>query len=369
MQKKLLAAVVASLVAGQAMALEVYNDDTTSLSIGGRIGVKAEKAYGSKVTGKNDSSRINFKFAHKLGNGWTGHGVAEWGFRAKDEYNALGGKEDTFFNRLGFVGLDHDTYGKITAGKSWSVMQDVNGWTDSYAIGGGNAMGLYTGRVSGDVDGSARADDVLQYRNSFGGLNVGVQYQLRGDASMKDVNDVTHKFTRKNGAGVSLSYDLPMGLSLGATYAETEYEKNTDYKGQDKSKAATVGAKFENEMLKLAATYGKFENKTNTTKIGGDLDRKSTGLELFAQVNLPQVVDGFALYTGYNQLEADKQMVSGKEANSKAEFKEVAVGAIYKTGPMQFAFEWSDGERKGHDGKKIKNKSGNTYSVNARYYF
>ena len=30
MQKKLLATVVASLVAGQAMALEVYNDDTTS---------------------------------------------------------------------------------------------------------------------------------------------------------------------------------------------------------------------------------------------------------------------------------------------------------------------------------------------------
>ena len=38
MQKKLLATVVASMVAGQAMALEVYNDDTTSLSIGGRIG-------------------------------------------------------------------------------------------------------------------------------------------------------------------------------------------------------------------------------------------------------------------------------------------------------------------------------------------
>ena len=64
-------------------------------------------------------------------------------------------------------------------------------------------------------------------------------------------------------------------------------------------------------------------------------------------------------------------MVSGKEANSKADFlfKEFALGAIYKTGPMQFAFEWADGERKDHDGKKIKDKSGDTYSVNARYYF
>ena len=39
MQKRLLAAVVASLVAGQAMALEVYNDDVNSLEIGGKIGV------------------------------------------------------------------------------------------------------------------------------------------------------------------------------------------------------------------------------------------------------------------------------------------------------------------------------------------
>ena len=227
MQKKLLATVVASLVAGQAMALEVYNDDTTSLSIGGRVGIKAEKAEGSNVGMKNDSSRINFKFAHKLGNGWTGHGVAEWGFNAKDEYDVLGNKEDTFSNRLGFVAVDHDTYGKITAGKSWSVMHDVNGWTDVYAIGGGKAMGLYNGRVNGDFDGSARADDVLQYRNSFGGLNVGVQYQLENSSNVRLLEkkdgrnpDGTDKilvssarFKRKNGAGVSLSYDLPMGLS------------------------------------------------------------------------------------------------------------------------------------------------------------
>ena len=99
-------------------------------------------------------------------------------------------------------------------------------------------------------------------------------------------------------------------------------------------------------MMKLAATYGKFENKTKLDKT--TLDRKSTGLELFGQVNLPQVVDGFALYTGYNQLKADKQ---ADNTDSKAEFSEVALGAIYKTGPMQFAFEWANGETKDHDGK------------------
>lgn len=135
MQKKLLATVVATMVAGQAMAVEVYNDETTSLSIGGRVGFQTHKENGKKAEAGNDSARINFKFAHQFDNGWSGHGVAEWGFRALDEYTD-GAKADTFFNRLGYVGLSNEEVGSITAGKNWSVMYDVAGWTDTYAIGG-----------------------------------------------------------------------------------------------------------------------------------------------------------------------------------------------------------------------------------------
>ncbi|MET4696457.1 porin [Endozoicomonas lisbonensis] len=365
MQKKLLATVVASLVAGQAMALEVYNDDTTSLSIGGRVGLVAEKANGKKAEMNNDSARLNMKFAHKFDNGWTGHGVTEWGFRAQDEYKG-GEKSDTFFNRLGFVGLSHDEMGSIHAGKNWSVMYDVSGWTDMYAIGGGNAMGIYNGRNGGDTDGSARADDVLQYRNSFGGLNVGAQYQLAGDTQFSETHGRT--FKRNEGYGIALSYDLPMGLSLGATYSETKYkdEKGTDFAGQDKAKSTTFGVKFDNEMVYAAAMYGEFRN---VTSVDSGLDQKSTGIELFAQLNLPQVMDGFAVYTGYNQLDADKaQKNKGKNSTTKtdAQFKEYALGAVYKTGPMQFAFEWATSRDKDVAGNKDKD---DTYSIQARYYF
>ena len=382
MQKRLLATVVASLVAGQAMALEVYNDDVNSLEIGGKIGVETVKSNGSDAEMQDASPRINFKYAHKFQSGWTGSAVAEWGFYAVD-----GDNEDQFFNRLGNVGLSHDTYGAFTAGKAWSVSYDVSGWTDVFAIGGGAAMGVYSGRdgmVSsnpvlndldashggGDTDGTARADDVIQYRNSFGGLNVGVQYQLKGTAG-KTMSDVTTTVdgTRDSSYGVALSYDLPMGLSLGATYNETKYAEELGqigsktlsiYDGSDKSTSATVGAKFENEALYLAATYGQFENKTAVEK--GTMDKESTGIELYGKLALPQVVDGFYLQSGFNQLSADESYIGSTDA----EFTDYMVGAIYETGPMQFAFEYTRGEKVAADGKKDQD---DTYAVQAIYYF
>ncbi|KEQ16479.1 porin [Endozoicomonas numazuensis] len=362
MQKKLLAAVVASLVAGQAMALEVYNDDVNSLEIGGKIGVKTVKSNGSDAEMKDASPRINFKYAHKFASGWTGSAVAEWGFYAVD-----GDNEDQFFNRLGNVGLSHDTYGAFTAGKAWSVTYDVSGWTDAFAIGGGAASGIYSGRAeamgkadmnhdNGDQDGTARADDVIQYRNSFGGLNVGVQYQLKGKAG--------DNYNRDSGYGVALSYDLPMGLSLGATYNETKYAEDLSslaiYNNTDKSTSATAGAKFENEALYLAAVYGQFENKV---AIDNTMAKKATGVELYGKLALPQVVDGFYLQSGLNQLSADDTFTGVK---TDAEFTDYMVGAIYETGPMQFAFEYTRGEKVSQGGKKDLD---DTYAVQAIYYF
>ena len=133
--------------------------------------VLAEKANGSKTDAKNDSSRINFKFAHQFDSGWTGEGVAEWGFSSLTGYEGdLNSTKTVFSNRLGFVGLKHDEVGAFALGKNWAVSYDVNSWTDAMAIRTSASMGIYDGRTGsngGHVDGSARADDVIQYRNSF----------------------------------------------------------------------------------------------------------------------------------------------------------------------------------------------------------
>ena len=362
MQKKLLATVVASLVVGQAMAVEVFNDGTSSVSIGGRIGLVVNKEHSEEVIAKNDSARINFKFAHKLSDDLTAHAVAEWGFNALNNYtdNDEGDgdvsttKDDTFWSRLGFVGLEHSSLGTVTAGKNWSVTYDVTGWTEAYAIGGGGGMAVYD---RGEFDGTSRADDVIQYRNSFGGLNIGVQTQLSG----REENSTGEGATRNHSYGFAVSYDLPIGLSAGATYNEAELDNKAN------PRSATGAIKFVNERIYLAASYGQFRNKTNVT--GGTInsanaDQESEGIELYAKHQLPQIVQGFALHAGYNELSVQRDN-AGNE--SKARFEEFMLGAVYNTGPMQFAFEWSNPKTKGHDGETTD--SGQAYEFQARYYF
>ena len=127
----------------------------------------------------HDSGRINFKFNREFESGWTGSAVAEWGFWELDRYNAAGNsneeKSDLWYNRLGNVGMSHDTYGSFVAGKQWSAYFDIAGWTDQFVLGGSHALGVYD---EGNVTGTARPDAALTYRNSFGGLNVALQYQF-----------------------------------------------------------------------------------------------------------------------------------------------------------------------------------------------
>ena len=79
MQKKLLAAAILAAVAGQAAATEVYSDETTSVTVGGYMSMKT-KTTDSDTTLENDSSRINFGFAHKLTENITATAKTEWAF-------------------------------------------------------------------------------------------------------------------------------------------------------------------------------------------------------------------------------------------------------------------------------------------------
>lgn len=188
MQKKLLATLVASLVAGQAMALEVYNDGVNSVEIGGRVGMVTGDEDGGHDNGlSDDGSRVNFKFAHNFQSGWTGTGTVEWGYNPQSTDNI------EFSNRLGNVGLKHDQYGAFLFGKQWSAFYDVAGWTDIFAVGGSDYVGTKGIYDNGHFLGTARADDALSYRKSFGGLNVAVQTQLEGTGEVNRVTDITRE--------------------------------------------------------------------------------------------------------------------------------------------------------------------------------
>ncbi|CAM3587991.1 porin [Parendozoicomonas haliclonae] len=356
--KKVALAVAIAALSGQAMAAEIFDNGTTSASVGGRIGIKTETGAKSDDGMRSDSSRINFGFEHKLSENVTAFAKVEWSYDMQDD------EGESFGERLGNIGLAHKTMGTVIVGKQWSAYSDVAGWTDKGLFNGGYAMGIYDGVGGHGTSGMGRADDAIGYRNSFGGLNVSAQYQL-SDNGTED----KETFDRENGMQLAVSYDLPMGFSIGATVAETAYKatesKATDgtitKTGFDKdtdSTAQTFAVKYDNNGLYLAATMGSFEYIHEDAK-------ESKGTEVYGQYSLNSVVPGLAVFSGYQILEVDK-LASG--ADSKREEKVFSLGTEYKVGPMLFGLQYSNFDKKNDLGVDVEGDD-DVYYATARYYF
>ena len=362
MHKKILATAISFALAAPAMAITLVDDGTNKLSVGGRIGFKAQTEKSSNFD--NDSSRINFAFESKLTDTLTGYAKTEWSFKGQDKYDD-NEKEDLLSNRLGLIGVKHETFGAVQIGKQWSVYSSIANWTDEMPVGGGNAMGMYEG-YSGDggVNGTGRADDAISYRFSMNGFNLGLQYQAEeqsGTVSNTDANryETNRTWKRDSGAQIALSYDFNFGMSVGYTYNQTQFTQREDTTNH------VVAVKYDSEKVYAAATYGKFENQTNAAAGAGyagngTFDKESTGIELFAQYN---IVENIGVYAGYNQLSVDEAH-DGTSSDGKLDY--TMFGAVYKIGPMQFAAEYTFDNSKGHTGNSDKD---DFLTVHARYYF
>ncbi|OAN18094.1 hypothetical protein A3K86_04050 [Photobacterium jeanii] len=322
MNKKILALAVAALTTSSyTHAIEVYNDDTNTFSVGGRLAVSAQFADGDSEL-KNQSSRINFGFTHALESGWDVGAKAEWGYDAL----ANSGEGSHIFNRLGYITADKEGIGHFTIGKAWSIHYDVAGKTDLFWVFGGDTAGNYDG-ISGDggIHGTGRADDVIQYRNNFGGFQVGLQYQFEGNGT--DGNNKDWK--RKGGYQAMAGYDFDFGLGLSGVYSETQFDD------RENAKIGNIVANYENNGLYLAANYSQSRNHqyegdyvfsgAETTTHGAI--KKATGVEVFGSYD----IGNFQLLGGYNQLSDD---------NSDAKYAYATVGAAYFTGPIILATEY-----------------------------
>ncbi|PSU34836.1 porin [Photobacterium lutimaris] len=336
MNKKLIALAVAAAAASSSVhALEVYNDGTNTFSVGGRLAASARFSDGDSEL-RNQSSRINFGYTHALESGW------DIGTRAEWAYDALANSSEGshISNRLGYITADNEDFGHFTLGKAWSVHYDVTGKTDRFWIYGGNTAGNYDG-ISGDggVHGTGRADDVIQYRNNFYGVQIGLQYQFQ-DSNLKRNNDgnVIGGYDRDYGYQAMAGYDVDTGmgiLGLSGVYGETKFDDRED------AKVANAVISYEYNGLNLAANYGEFRNHQSETSndafkksnfssssvTAGGMLRSATGVELFASYDINQ----FQILGGYNQLEDD---------NSKAKFAYATLGAAYFTGPIVLAAEY-----------------------------
>ncbi|WP_061770383.1 porin OmpC [Serratia symbiotica] len=257
MKHNILAVVIpALLAAGAANAAEIYNKDGNKLDLYGKV-VGRHYFSKDKHEDKDKSyARMGFKGETQITDQLTGYG--QWGYNLATNHAESQGSRDSE-TRLGFAGLKFADYGSFDYGRNYGVLYNVESWTDSLPEFGGDTYS------STDNFMTSRTSSVATYRNNnfFGlvdGLNFALQYQGKNTAKERDIEEQNGE-----GWGISSTYDIGEGISIGAAYASsnrTETQKLNDKELGKKAEAWTVGTKYDANNVYLAAMYAETRNMT-----------------------------------------------------------------------------------------------------------
>ncbi|KAA1308913.1 porin, partial [Escherichia coli] len=329
MRRNILAVVIpALLVAGTANAAEIFNKDGNKLDLYGKVDVRHQIADGrSGEDGDASYARIGIKGETQINDQLTGFGRWEYNLKAHTEE----GKQDTA-TRLAFAGLKFANYGTLDYGRNYGVNYDITAWTDVLPIFGGDSMSKTDNYMTG------RATGLLTYRNTdfFGlvdGLTVALQYQ--GQNSERTKNKRSGATANGDGYGLSTTYNVGYGITLGASYANSTRANGDWVKGSAHGKRAEAwnfGAKYDANNVYLAAMYGETRNMTKgngaATKdytLNG-IANKTQNFEAVAQYLFSDL--GLKPSLAYVQSKG-KELGEGEKRHSVDLVKYVSVGTYY----------------------------------------
>lgn len=273
MNKTLIAlAVSAAAVATGANAAEIYNQDGTTLDIGGR----AEARLSLKDGKAQDNSRVRLNFLGKteITDGLYGVGFYEGEYTTSDASATDSDNGSDIDHRYTYAGLG-GKFGEVTYGKNDGALGVITDFTDIMAYHGNSA--------AHKIAVADRVDNMMSYKGEFNDLSLKASYRFADRSEGTGTN--TGKYVDNGADGYSLSAIYAVadtGLNLGAGYADQEDQN--EY---------MLAASFSVQDLYLATVY------TN-----GELDKKNadyTGYELAAAYTLNQTV----FSTTYNNAETD----------------------------------------------------------------
>ncbi|MGL4193448.1 MAG: porin [Vibrio sp.] len=272
MNKTLIAlAVSAAAVATGVNASELYNQDGTSLNMGGR----AEARLSVKDGKAEDKTRVRLNFLGKvaINDSLYGVGFYEGEFTTDDSVSYAdetknGSKLD---NRYTYAGIG-GTFGEVTYGKNDGALGVITDFTDIMAYHGNSA--------ADKIAVADRTDNMLAYKGQFADLSVKASYRFADHKG--DLTD-----NGKDGYSLSAIYALGnTGLNIGAGYADqdqanqymlaasyaiadfyfagvfTDGEKaatNGDYTGYELAAAYKLG------QAKFTTTYNNAETNSETS--------------------------------------------------------------------------------------------------------
>ncbi|PJE80125.1 hypothetical protein CI610_00891 [invertebrate metagenome] len=306
--KKILTATIASLIAGQVMAEQVFKSDTTTIDVYGDLrprfryddptasdGLKKVIPFGQDVTTEEDGdqarqriipaysttkikkitaegSAFGFKVQQQLTDDVYARGQIEFKWDMTDA-NAQAGDGDLRTN-YGYVAAGTAELGELKLGRMQSAQDAMAGKHDfSYELGGASKLG-------NAWQGTDYVDNAVGYQWSDQGITVMLQAQAETE-DYKDIDignrRIMDKAKIKNGYGAGINWDSNFGLSLSGSYTRIKIDQNAQefIRKSDGSNveitrlpdssptidSASVSASYTIEGLTVAASYSAYNYK------------------------------------------------------------------------------------------------------------
>ncbi|EOC1326108.1 porin OmpC [Cronobacter dublinensis] len=263
MKVKVLSLLVpALLVAGSVNAAEIYNKDGNKLDLFGKVDAEHYFSDDNSNDGDQTYMRIGFKGETQVNDQITGYG--QWEYQIQGNTSE---SDNQSWTRVAFAGLKFGDAGSFDYGRNYGVIYDVTSWTDVLPEFGGDTYGA-------DNFLQSRGNGIATYRNTdfFGlvdGLNFALQYQGK-NGSVSGENDATggRSLLKQNGDGygMSLTYDLGEGFSVGGAMASSKRTADQNSAGiygeGDHAEVYSGGLKYDANNIYLAAQYSQTYNAT-----------------------------------------------------------------------------------------------------------
>lgn len=238
MKKTLIAtAIMSSLVSATTSAATLYNQDGTSLSVGGRAEVRGLFSDEFEGSMKDKSrARINFSGVTQLSENLTGFGFMEYEIKPDSDLE----------NRYLFAGFG-TKIGDFSYGKQDTANVQVSDMTDIASTHSGQQQ--YIGSASD------KQSNTFLYSGTF------------ADALTVQVDYVALELENQDAVGISAFYTFDFGLDIAASYSD-----------QDKANQATFGAGYTWNKLYVATTYamGAIDDQTDFSSLEAAIEYKIT---------------------------------------------------------------------------------------------
>ncbi|WP_260261053.1 porin [Vibrio intestinalis] len=348
---KLAIAVATTLLASHsAFAAQVYSGDKTTLSIGGYVDVGIGEYFETETKVHQVSPRVNIAGEKEIGNGITIDAKGEWAV------NYLDGGEETFKTRLGYIGATHAQAGRLVVGTQWSPYYDVAGVADQPIAFANDFVYSNHGNL-----GSARADKMVSYRNSFAfSSDMSASFGLGWQGKQTDVQDTevlvgnpgTIQVTR-----ATTEYDTRGQIALSGEFAG--FGVGYVYSGGDITDVDTNTTVDANSHV-FSAKYGQYGKGIYAALVWGKNENFYKGLEETLQY---EAVAAFGLDNGWNFIVNYEAVDDDK--TDKTQFSESAVQVEYTVAPGFVTFAAYQFDL----GNDINVTENDYWTLGARYFF